>query len=830
MSDNFLPADPPSDPETPFAVEDETTESPEPKKKSVGLTILTSLLFLVSLAMLVTPFFWGMEEGFKPDVAKVTPWLDWAGDLHVLVLHVPIGIYVYILLMEIFGLLSFRKFKPQLTGALFVGAMSSVLAVVSGYLYFMQGDHGAAPFNADNLMGMHMWVSILFAVLFICTYVAKVWARLHGTPSPVYGFLLLFTGIALAYGSHQGGKLVHRDKDPVADFMALVNEEKEAPITTGAQTQEESEEKPTTDMLVYEDVVKPILMGKCWECHAEADLNPLGRKKIKGGLVMTDIPSLILGGDDAPAVVPGDVEASEMIVRVKKLPDDDGFMPTDDDHLTEGEIRILEWWISSLDPEQENGGPDRKVGEIPGHEALLADIEAVEPVNLEEKEEVGEEIPHVVEPTEREKLEEALTPILQAMPGAIRFVSVDSEELVFNAAGIGQDFTDAQLAELEPVAEALVELNLMETAVSDEGMKTVAKMTNLRRLMLNETEIGDQGVKNFASLPNLESLTLFGAPVGDEGVRSLAETKTLKRIYLDGTEASEAAVEELRAALPEAKIEFTPPAIPEPTPFPFDFKPEIDAEVEPEAIEGSELPADPLQEDAASDMESPDLNEDAAAIEEAEQVETEEAMPVEESAQPAEESSEEVTEMPEGSEEEDAGSASDPEDSAEQEDTPAEEEVVEELTVDEPVMEEPAEPASEESATSQEDQATEDQGAEEPAEATESEEMIEDAADAETQQNDEQSTEDGEPADEAGPAEEQFEPEPATEEGNSTEDSAPSEEEEVSNGEQSEEASPEEVPSEDEPAEENAGEEKAGEEPDQENEDIQPAEEAPAVD
>lgn len=587
--DNDFSSDAPfSSPTEPVKDGEETpTEETVETKPSGGLKFLSVVMFALAIGLLAMPFVWGLKgkktEGI-PDSSLLNDWLLWMGDLHILVLHIPIGIFVYVLSMEVIGLLTFRKFKPHLGAALAINSVSAIVAVVFGYFLFMQGDRGNAPLAFDfqnNTMGMHMWLSILFAVFVIMSFVSKMWSRHHGKFSPFYPLFMLIAAATMTIGAHMGGELVHKDKDIVGDFLILKDGGSLGIAAEDVVVVEDVTAIPAAERLVYDDVVKPILQGKCWECHAEAVDNPLGKKKIKGGLLMTSVEALLMGGksnDDFPALVPGDSEASEIIVRVQLDKDDDEFMPTGKEeepelHLTEGEIRILKWWIDSGSAEAGviSEANDVALGTVAGHEAILADVEAFQPIIREpvavKKEKVpAEEAKVPAEPVKspRDVLNEAMAPLNESMPGALTFSSQESEELFFTAVSQGPSFSDEQLATLKPVAAALVDLDLKKTSVTDEGLKSIAGMVNLKKLMLNETAVTDAGLETLSVLPNLESLSLFGTEVGDEGLKSLAKVSSLQSLYLSGTKVTAPAVEELRKALPNAQIKFIPPAPPKP--------------------------------------------------------------------------------------------------------------------------------------------------------------------------------------------------------------------------------------------------------------------------
>ena len=82
--------------------------------------------------------------------------------------------------------------------------------------------------------------------------------------------------------------------------------------------------------------VLPVLSENCFRCHGE---------KSKGGLKLNSREAALLEGDsELPAVVPGKVEASELIARIES-DDEDLRMPPTGDPLDAKQITALENWI-----------------------------------------------------------------------------------------------------------------------------------------------------------------------------------------------------------------------------------------------------------------------------------------------------------------------------------------------------------------------------------------------------------------------------------------------------------------------------------------------------
>ncbi len=101
------------------------------------------------------------------------------------------------------------------------------------------------------------------------------------------------------------------------------------------------------DELFFESKVRPLLMKRCYECHSL-------EKKTKGGLALDSRAGWQHGGDNGPAIVPGDLTKSLVIKAVRYL-DADFAMPPKS-RLPADEVAILEEWVK-------RGAPDTRTGE-----------------------------------------------------------------------------------------------------------------------------------------------------------------------------------------------------------------------------------------------------------------------------------------------------------------------------------------------------------------------------------------------------------------------------------------------------------------------------------
>src|SRR5438309_1502764 len=58
-------------------------------------------------------------------------------------------------------------------------------------------------------------------------------------------------------------------------------------------------------------------------------------------------------------------------------------------------------------------------------------------------------------------------------------------------------------------------------SITDKGLETISKLSQLKSLELRGTKISDEGIKEIAKLEHLEDLSLEDADVGDKGISYL---------------------------------------------------------------------------------------------------------------------------------------------------------------------------------------------------------------------------------------------------------------------------------------------------------------------
>ncbi|HUG89374.1 MAG TPA: hypothetical protein VML55_00985, partial [Planctomycetaceae bacterium] len=119
----------------------------------------------------------------------------------------------------------------------------------------------------------------------------------------------------------------------------------------------------------------------------------------------------------------------------------------------------------------------------------------------------------------------------------------------------GATVSDAGLSHLKELTE-LRELGLQYTGLTDAGLEHLAGMRQLESLDLLGTAVTDAGLVHLRGVRSLRSLSLCRTGVTDAGLRELNPNPLtdLRELDVSETRVTQAAINELQAAIPECRI------------------------------------------------------------------------------------------------------------------------------------------------------------------------------------------------------------------------------------------------------------------------------------
>ena len=106
------------------------------------------------------------------------------------------------------------------------------------------------------------------------------------------------------------------------------------------------------------------------------------------------------------------------------------------------------------------------------------------------------------------------------------------------------------------LVERVIELDLGDIGISDNGIASLAALTKLRRLNLQASNVTDAGLDALKNMTDLEELSLYRTKVSNAGLAKLSNLKKLRSIDLRYSRATNAGVKELVAGIPGVQIFF----------------------------------------------------------------------------------------------------------------------------------------------------------------------------------------------------------------------------------------------------------------------------------
>ncbi|MBZ5855976.1 c-type cytochrome domain-containing protein [Flavihumibacter profundi] len=419
---------------------------------------------------------------------------DLIGRFHPILVHLPIGILLLACILNwLSGNEKYAGIKPAISLAILLGMIGAIFSCISGYFLSQSADY------SEDLVWNHQWLGIITAIVSITWYYLY-----HNSASkPILKWSSVAIFILVTITGHLGGSLTHGE-----DYLTemLSSPSKAGPVLAAMPN--------APDAILYKDVINPIFEARCYSCH--------GANKQKGKLRL-DSPAFIKrGGEDGEVVVAGKPEESELIKRLLLSLDAKKHMPPrNKSQLTEKEISLLHWWIST--------GMDvtKKIKEIDQPENIKPVLAALQKGTLDEK-----TIPVTDLPAETVKpADMAVIGQLQKAGIVVIPVARESNYLSVNFVS-ALSVNDSLFGLLASIKDQLAWLKMDGVPLSDAAISSLTSCTKQTRLQISNTSLNDAQLARFSKLLNLQSLNLVGTKITTKGLLQLKGLAHLKNVYV----------------------------------------------------------------------------------------------------------------------------------------------------------------------------------------------------------------------------------------------------------------------------------------------------------
>jgi uncharacterized membrane protein/mono/diheme cytochrome c family protein len=423
------------------------------------------------------------------------------GRLHPLLVHLPIGILIFGMMLVFWPKKPPTSFNPVIRLAFLMGGVSSILAGISGVMqYQFEG------FTWDSIQN-HLIAGLLTAIgsFYLFSHIKD--STLFSSKIKIQ-IAVLF--LVLTVTGHLGGNISRGDTYLIEVLPAEIQ------VWTGQKIEPqkplEIPEQDWEELAFYDDVIQPILNQNCKSCH-----NP---KNLKGALNLTSFEDLQKGGENGAVIQAGNPQLSVLYAHMTlPLEDEDHMPPREKRQPAKEEIELIRAWITSGAAQNTTlaqAGINKKLVEPFFHK---------------------EEIPFY-------PLTEVPMPSLDTL-AKLQKAGFFAEQIQQGSPWLKiscinlPGFADQDWKNLNSLKTQIAYLDLSGTQVTDQILESIATLPHLTVLKLNQTSIGGTQLQALQASKNLKLIYLNATLVDLAKLSSLNQHPSLQKVFAFQTPAGE---------------------------------------------------------------------------------------------------------------------------------------------------------------------------------------------------------------------------------------------------------------------------------------------------
>lgn len=459
------------------------------------------------------------------------------GHLHPLLVHLPIGILLFGILMMIYQQLTGKDLHHAITLSFLVGSISAIFACIAGWLLAQSGEYD------EVLIQKHQWTGIITAIISLLIYFIQRYRWL----------MVIFLAVLITVTGHYGATITHGEHyffPSIKDTTQIIYKTDDTAIGLIDTTQLNKKDTfKVVEYNIYQSEIAPILQKNCYNCHSAA--------KQKEGLRL-DTESFIKKGSKNSIILKEGDPLNSLLYSTLVLPlEDEKHMPPKGKHqLTSKEIQSIQKWIqhgasfkTTIDTIHIKNGVTSISSDTTKnrnkYSNTIKPLQYTKP-SLNQSNILPVKNPDTVSASVlnfflQQKI--ILTPINNAS----NFLMANFVNAV--------PFDKNNLLHLKKIEQQLVSLKLSNLPVKDEDIQVISNLQNIQKLNLENTAITNLSLDYLQRLPQLKTLNLYGTNITDEGLNKLTRCKNLLVLYLWRTNITEAGIAKFKKAKPLVKIE-----------------------------------------------------------------------------------------------------------------------------------------------------------------------------------------------------------------------------------------------------------------------------------
>lgn len=494
-----------------------------------------------------------------PFIVYDHPWAAYMGRLHVIMLHFPIGFFFALILFEIFKIFSNKnRALNWMSFSLWVALVACTwLTVFMGFQLGGSGEYDEQSLSLHRNWGIY--TAFLFTCIFITYWIFMIWQQ--RIVLTLYYFGVACGAVVLTVGSHYGGSITHGKnflsyQDLVSQFESRLaenpaiakkdNETKRRAVETSIDLIP-SVEMPTLDVPdetrtegmsavkqvdvqtvinaspVYETIIPEeiasLFQKRCYQCH--------GNNKKKGRYRMDQLPDLFTGGESGlAAIVPGNLNHSELVRRILLPRTDEEVMPPDGKRpFTEAEKNLVITWIAHLEAQE---APDEASQmEMMGSTMMMDSVMAVQALEVQ-----AQEIPSVtiqfvpeIDPKDSRIIHELTSLDVKFEP-----TLWETGGFYVNLSYVVQANRRAVVEKLANFTDRIVWLEITRRSLEREEWSLIGRLHNLERLNIRGSDASDRHLSKLTDLASLQYLHIGGTRVSANELSRLSSMPKLQTI------------------------------------------------------------------------------------------------------------------------------------------------------------------------------------------------------------------------------------------------------------------------------------------------------------